>query len=219
MLFNIQNYSYLSLISIRFLTVYTKIVVMAENSVEEMYLNSAKKLRASLPKFVIFLGIAYLIWLIGTTFFIPISNGVFIKAIQTVKLESFIILAAVLVLIFVSFLEIRKVSDACAGLVASYITHRKSKIEEMRFRQLRRSFLNFGYLILVGVTYLIFAGLLSQINVFIVQIVPALIGIWVVISAIFLAMVLGLEIEESARVLSERIENIRKKIIVKKEKK
>lgn len=189
---------------------------MAENSVEEIYLNSAKKLRASLPKFVIFLGIAYLIWLVGTTFFIPVSDGIFIKAIEAAKLESFIILIAVLVLIFASFLEVRKVSDACAGLVASYITHRKSKIEEMRFRQLRRSFLNIGYLIPTGIAYLIFAGVLSQVNPFIVQIVPVIIGIWVVVSAVFLAMVLGLEIEESARVLSERIEKIRKKIVKRK---
>jgi hypothetical protein len=192
---------------------------MAENSVEEMYLNSAKKLRASLPKFVIFLGTAYLIWLIGTTFFIPLSNGVFIRAVETAKLESFVILAAVLALIFVSFLEIRKVSDACAGLLASYITHRESKIDEIRLRQLRRSFLNVGYLIPTGISFLIFADLLNQINPFIVQIVPVIFGVWIVVSAVFLAMVLGLEIEESARVLSESIEGIRKKIVEKKKKK
>jgi len=192
---------------------------MAENSVEEMYLDSAKKLRASLPKFVIFLGIAYLIWLVGTTFFIPLSNGIFIKAIETAKLESFIILVAVFSLIFVSFLEVRKLSDAFAGLVASSITHRESKVEEMRFRQLRRSFLNIGYLVPTAIAYLIFAGLLGQINPLVAQIIPVILGIWVVIAAVFLAMVLGMEIEESARVLSERIEKIRKKLIVKKKKK
>jgi len=196
-----------------------EIICMVDKTIEEIYLNSAKKLRASLPKFVIFLGIAYLIWLIGTTFFIPTSNGVFIKSIGTAKLESFIILAAVLVLIFLSFIEVRKVSDACAGLVASYITHRESKVQEIRFRQLRRSFLNIAYLIPAGVAYLIFFELLNQINPLIVQIVPVLFGIWIVIAAIFLAMVLGLEIEESARVLTERIENIRKKIVLKKKKK
>lgn len=192
---------------------------MAEDSVEEMYLNSAKKLRASLPKLVVFLGIAYLIWLVGTTFFIPLSNGIFIRAIETAKLESFVIIVAVIVLIFVSFLEVRKVSEACAGLVACYITHRESKIEEVRFRQLRRSLLNIGYLIPVIVAYVIFSDLLSQINVFFVQIILVAIGIWVVVGAILLAMVLGLEIEESARTLGERIEKIRKKIVVKKEKK
>jgi uncharacterized protein YacL len=182
-----------------------------EKTLEEVYIKSARKLRTSLPKFVIFLGIAYLIWLIGTSFFIPLSHGKSLGAVEVVSLDSLIILAAVLSLIFASFVEIRKVADGCAGLAVAYVTHGENKVEEVRLSQLKRSFRNIGYTIPFVVAFFIFSKLLEQINPLLIIIIPILIAVWVVIAAVLLAMVLGLEIEAAAKQFADRIEKRIKK--------
>ena len=175
-------------------------------SLEELYLDSAKKLRTSLPKFVIFIGVAYLIWLVGTTFFIPLSLGAFIGAIEASSLDSLIILAAVLLLLIGSFIEIRNVADATAGIVVSYVLPRNTNVEEVRLRQFRRCFRSVGYVIPFVISFLIFKDLLEQIHPLLNVIIPVIIAVWVVIAAILLAMIMGLEIEESARIFAERVE-------------
>lgn len=180
------------------------------NSIEEIYISSAKKLRASFPKFVIFLGLAYSVWLIGTTFFIPLSKGAFIGAVEAARIDSLILLGAVLALLFASFAEIKSVADACAGLVTSYIGH-GSKIEEVRLRKVKRTFRITGYIIPTTVSYLIFSNLIEQIYPLLNTIIPIVIAVWVVVASILLAMVLGLELEEAAKVFGERLKKIRKK--------
>ncbi len=184
------------------------------NGIEELYIKSARKLRTSLPKFVIFIGMAYIIWLVGTSFFIPVSLGGFIGAIEAARLDSIVILAAVITLLIVSFIEVRSVADATAGLVVSFVLPRDVAVEEIRLKQFRRTFRNIGYIVPFTVTFAIFTELLKQINPLIVTIVPVLITVWVVISALLLAMVMGLEIEESAKNFAEKIE---KKLKRKKE--
>lgn len=181
-------------------------------TVEEMYLDSAKKLRTSLPKFVIFIGMAYLIWLIGTNFIMPLSAGNFIGAIEAVRLDSITILAAVLLLIIGSFIEIRNVGDAIAGIVVSYVLPRNSNVEDVRLRQFKRCFRSIGYIVPFTISFLIFNELLGQIDPMLNTIIPVIIAIWTVIAAVLLAMVMGLEIEESARIFAEKIEKeLRKK--------
>lgn len=186
--------------------------------VEKLYIESAKKLRSSLPKFTIFLGMAYIIWVIATTFFLPLANGKFIKSIEASRLESFVVLSSIAILIFFSFLEGRNVADALAGMITAYLVHRKGNVEEMRLRRIRRPLLNIFYLISFSVAFFIFSGVIEQIYPFFNQIIMVLIGIWVVISLILIAMVMGLEIEESARLFAESIERKIKKRITHKSK-
>ncbi|MDI6798926.1 MAG: hypothetical protein QMD12_02960 [Candidatus Aenigmarchaeota archaeon] len=180
------------------------------NSIEEIYISSAKKLRAGFPKFVIFLGLAYLVWLIGTTFFIPLGRGAFIGAVEASRIDSLILLGAVLALLFASFVEMKNVADACAGLVTSYIGH-ESEIEEVRLKKVKRTFNITGYILPTTVSYLIFNNLIEQINPMLNTIIPIVIAIWVVIASILLALVLGSELEEAAKVFVERLKRIRKK--------
>lgn len=180
-----------------------------EKSIGEVYLESAKRLRASLPKFVIFMGTAYLIWLIGTTFLV--KHGTFIGAIEAAKLESLAVLAATLVLILASFIEIREVADSMTGITISFIANRESKFKDVRFLQLRRAFRNIGYIVPFIVSSFMFSNILGQIHPLINLVVPVLIAVWVVVALVTLAMVLGIEIEESAREFKEKLERRIKK--------
>lgn len=185
---------------------------------DEIYLDSARKLRANLPKFVIFLGVAALLWLIGTYFVVPLGKGGKIGSVDTYRLDFLILLAATLVLIVAAFLEISIVSDSLAGLVASYITHREARIEEVRLRKIKRSFRTAAYIIPIVVSYLLFAGYLEKIYPPLNIVIPVIIVIWVVVAAILLCMVLGVELEEASRLFADTIEK-RMKIIRKKEQK
>jgi len=179
--------------------------MVEDKSIEKMYIDSAGKLRACLPKFIIFLGFAYIIWFIGTTYFIPVSRGVFIGAIEATRLDSVLILVVVLVFITASFLEITHVADACAGLSLAYMTHNEDTVNHVRFRKMRRAFRTVLYIIPFGVAFLIFGNLLNQINTLFSTVIPIVIVIWLVVGSVLLAMVLGVELEETAKAFSEKM--------------
>ncbi|MEM7825540.1 MAG: hypothetical protein QW412_01620 [Candidatus Aenigmatarchaeota archaeon] len=181
------------------------------NDVEELYINSVKKLRSSFPKFVIFLGLAYIVWLLFSYFFFPLSKESTLGSIEVVRLDSLLIISAVVVLILASFVEIKNFSDACAGLVTSYISSSAGKIEGLRVRKVRRAFRTTFYILPFTVAYLIFSNFLEQTIPLLTTIIPLIIVIWVVIASILLAMVLGLELEEAANNFIERIKKIKKK--------
>jgi hypothetical protein len=181
------------------------------NNVEEIYLEAVKKLRASFPKFVIFLGLAYIVWLLFSHFFFQLSKESTLGNIEVVRLDSLLIISAVLVLILASFVEIKNVADACAGLVTSYISSSAGKIEELRVMKVKRAFRTTFYILPFTVAYLIFSNLLEQIFPLLTTIIPLAIVVWVVIASILLAMVLGLELEEAANNFIQRLRKIKPK--------
>ena len=174
---------------------------MVESS-EEAYLASARKLRASLPKFVIFFGIAYLIWATVTTFFIPLAEGVFIGKVEALKLESLLVLAIILVLIGLSFAEMKNIADASAHLLTFYIS--SSAPTEIRLEKLRTGLRLLLLILPFTFSYLMFKSLLQQIHPTISLLVPIGVMVWTIVAFILFAMVLGLEIEEAAKAFVER---------------
>ena len=173
---------------------------------EKLYLESARKLRSSLPKFAIFLGMAYTIWLLSTTFILPMNNGKFLKNIEVPKLENFIVLSSISVLLFFSLIEGKRSAEALAGLIAVYLVHKEGSVEDIRIARIKRPISNIFYIISMSVAFLMFGGVMQQINPLINQMVGVGLGIWVVISLILIAMAIGIEIEESARIFAESLE-------------
>lgn len=184
--------------------------MMPDNDLNKIYLNSVKKLRASFPKFVLFISLAYSVWLIGLNVILPLSKGSSIGLIEVARIDSLLILGAVLALIFASFVEMKNLADSCAGLIVSYTSH-QSSVEELRLRRIRRTFRITGYIIPAVISYLIFTSILEQIHPILTTVIPILIVVWVVIASVLLAMVLGLEIEEAAKSFAEKIEEKMKK--------
>ncbi|MEM5794114.1 MAG: hypothetical protein QXS48_02335 [Candidatus Aenigmatarchaeota archaeon] len=180
------------------------------NKVEEVYIDAVKKLRASFPKFVIFLGLAYIVWLLYSHFFFQLSKESTLGNIEVARLDSLIIISATLILIIASFIEIKNVADACAGLVTSYISS-EGKIEEIRVAKVRRAFRTTFYILPFTIAYLMFSNLFEQVFPLLTTIIPLIIVIWVVIASIMLAMVLGLELEEAAKNFVERLRKIKPK--------
>ena len=189
-----------------------------QKTIEQLYLEAARKLRSSLPKFGIFLGMAFIIWLVGTTFFIPQTAGMLFKQISAAKLESLIIIAAVFILLIASVFEINAVADSLAELVICYIHHSENRYEEVRLRQTKRTFRNVGYLVPFISGFVIFSSLINQVYPLANQIIPVVIAVWAVIALVLLAMVAGLNIEDSAKSFMERMSKAKPKAEKKEEK-
>jgi hypothetical protein len=173
------------------------------NTKEEAYLASAKQLKISLPKFVIFLGIAYLIWVLVTTFFIPLAEGVFIGRVEALKLESLLTLAVIFTLIALSFIEMKNIADASANLLVFYMSGYSPT--GIRVEKLRTSLRTLFLLVPFIFSYLMFKPLFQQINPTINLLLPIGVMIWTIVALVLFTMVLGLEIEEAAKTFVEKI--------------
>lgn len=180
-------------------------------SVEELYLKSAHKLRTSLPKFVIFLGASFLIWLVGMILLIPLGQGTFVNEIEASLIINLIVIAAVLVLIFASFKEIRDVADACAGFVTYYVGNGRQAVVSTRIRKLQGTFRSLAYVILVSLLFIMFKSILDQIHPALAGVVIIVIAIWIIIALYSVVMAMSSEIEEAAAAFTLEIEKAVKK--------
>lgn len=170
-----------------------------EKIIDEIYIDSAKKLRLALPKFVILLGTAFLIWIFGTTLLIPLGTGIMMGNIETSKIVNIIVIAAVSVLVFASFREIRNIADACAGYVTYYIGNEKGGVKKNRLEKLQRTFRGLAYVIFVSLVFLMFKSILDQIHPALAGIAVIIITIWTIVGLYGVVMTLGSEIEEATR--------------------
>ncbi len=180
-------------------------------NIEKIYLDAAKKLRKGLPKFIVLISSALLIWIFGITVFLPLAEGITIGEIETSRLVSLIIIIALIVLIVLSFGELRSISDACAGFVAYYIGSEREKISKERFLRLQRSFSNLANVLLASFFFIFFKPLLDKMHAAISGIVLIVLIIWAIISLVSVSMVLSNEIEEAAMRFAEVLEKRMKK--------
>lgn len=180
-------------------------------NIEEVYIDSAKRLRKSLPKFIVLISSALLIWIFGMVVFIPLTEGVRVLDIDTSRLVNLIIIFSLVLLIVLSFGEIKNISYACAGFVAYYIGSERAKITDQRLLRLRRSFMNLADVLLASFFFILFKPLLEQLHSALAGIVLIILIIWAIIALVSVAMVLGSEIEEAAIKFTEILEKRVKK--------
>ncbi len=182
-----------------------------KRKVVDVYLESARKLRASLPKSIIFLGAAMLIWLFGTNILIPLGTGVLIYDTETSKIINLIVIVSIFVMISATFREIREVADASAGFVIYFVGNGRKSVDETRLHKLRKTFRNLSYVILASIVFLIFKPILDGIHPALAGIVLVVISIWTIISLYAVVMAMSSEIEEAATSFSENLEKQIKK--------
>ncbi len=178
---------------------------MSEHKAEDIYISSARKLRSSLPKFVIFLGSAFLVWMIGTLLLIPLGIGVHIGSIEAEKIINVIVIVAIIILIFGSYREIKDVADAAAGFVTYYVGNGRTKVHSTRIEKLKKTFRSLAYVILVSILFLIFKSLLDSVHPALAGIVVILISVWAIVAIITVVMAMSSEVEEAARAFTKEL--------------
>jgi len=176
------------------------------NSLEKVYIESAKKLRASLPKFAVSLVAVILIWLFGSMLFIPLGKDLTLGGIEVSQIINLIILITITILIFDSFYEIKNTADAISGFIVYYVSSEHNGISQTRIKKWKKVLRMLAYVILISFFFLLFNPLLEQIHPALSGVVLILIVIAAVIVLFMLVMVMGTEIEETAREFAARFE-------------
>jgi hypothetical protein len=182
-----------------------------EISVGEVYFKSTEKLRAALPKFIIFLGTASLMWLFGVSIFLPLSEGILLGDLEASAIVNLILIVTIIILCIGSFREVRATADAIAGFVIFYVGRERSKVSELRLMKLRGVFRSLAYVMLASVVFLMFKGALGQIHPLLPGMGVILLVIWAIISLYSVGMAVGSEVEEAARIFAKDVEKRMKK--------
>ena len=146
----------------------------------EAYLESAKAMREVGARVVLSIGAAILIWLFGQLVFIPISKGmkeVFL-GYPVHAIISFIFAATLAIIIFTVFIDIRKLTGGIAGVLAYQFGKASGEVGVESFRHYRIALDGVLYVIIVSLTYLLFAQYLGDIHPAIPAVVLILIVIW-----------------------------------------
>jgi polyferredoxin len=149
----------------------------------EAYLESARAMREVGARVALSIGAAILIWLFGQMVFIPISKGmeqVFL-GYPVDAIISFIFVITLAIIIFTIFIDIRRLTGGIAGVLAYQFGKASGEITVESFRHYRTALDGILYVIIVSLTYLLFAQYLGNIH----PAIPAIVLILIVIWAIF----------------------------------
>jgi len=148
----------------------------------EAYVESAKALREVGARVVLSIAAAILIYVVGRLIFVPIAEGleyVFL-GYPVHSIISAILVIAMAVIIFTVFVDIRKLTGGIAGVLAYEFGKASGEISAESFRHYRIALDGILYVIIVSLTYLLFAEYLGKIHAAIPAIILILIVIWAV---------------------------------------
>jgi len=115
--------------------------------------------------------------------FLPIAEGMTqaFYGYPVNSIISFIITVALAVIIFTVFIDIRRLTGGMAGVVAFHLGKASGEVSIDEYKNYRTAFDGLLYVIVVSLTYLIFADYLARIH----PAIPAIVLILVVVWAIF----------------------------------
>jgi hypothetical protein len=149
----------------------------------EMYLESAKALRQVGARVFLSIGAAVLVWIFGKMIFLPIAEGMTEQFLSypVHSIVSFIIVVALAIIIFTVFVDIRRLSGGMAGILAYHFGRASGAVSAENYKNYRTALDGILYVIVVSLTYLLFADYLAEIN----PAIPAVLLILIVIWAIF----------------------------------
>jgi hypothetical protein len=149
----------------------------------EMYLESARALRQVGARLVLSVGAAILIWVFGNLIFLPIAEGLTQQFLgyPVHAIISFIIVVALAIIIFTVFVDVRRVTSGMAGVMAYHFGKASGEVSVETYNNYRVALDGILYVVVVSLTYLLFASYLAEIH----PAIPAVVLILIVIWAIF----------------------------------
>jgi len=149
----------------------------------EMYLESAKALRQVGARVVLSVGAAILIWIFGEMIFLPIAKEMTqeFMGYPVHSIISLIIVVALAIIIFTVFIDIRRLTGGAAGVLAYHFGKVSGEMSVDTYRNYRTALDGILYVIVVSLSYMLFANYLAEIN----PAIPAIVLILIVIWAIF----------------------------------
>lgn len=178
----------------------------------KMYLESAKAVREVGARVILSVGAAILIWLFGTLLFIPLAQGMeqIFFGYPVGAIISFIFVAALAIIIFGVFVDVRRLTSGLAGVLAYQFGKVSGEINVESYRHYRTALDGVIYVFVVVLTYLLFANYLAQIHATIPAVLLILIVLWSIFALWRSARAIAAEIGKYTRKMADEIEKLSK---------
>jgi len=156
---------------------------------ENIRKESREAIGQTLPKIVLDVAAALLIWLFARLVFIPISEGINFLGYPLPQLLNFIVIAALIVIVLKILVDIRKLTDGVAGYAACEIGA-PYDVSTEEVAHYRTALVGIFDIIVVSLVYLLFVDFLTRMHpglagfVLLVIVVWAIFKIWRVVQAV-----------------------------------
>jgi hypothetical protein len=171
---------------------------------EEVRIESKREIYDSLPKLVVYLSIAILIYLFAILVFIPLGQGFDIAGVLTATVISAIAIIAILMLLWRSSREIRDICNAIGGLIAVNVGKKGASDEEVA--HYRKAVKGIVYVFAVVIAFLFIGSLLTEISGGVAGILLIVIFLWAVCTLYSAGMAISAEIESAANEMAQKLE-------------
>jgi len=162
---------------------------MTEEEYEKIRIESREAIAANLPRIVLDVSAAILIWLFARLIFIPIAEGIYFLGYPLPQILNFIVIVALAIIVLRILTDVRRLIDGVAGYAACEIgaPYDVSKEEVQHYRT---ALVGIFDIIVASLGYLLFVDFLVRIHpglagfVLLVLVVWAIFRIWRVVQAI-----------------------------------
>ncbi|WP_298667152.1 hypothetical protein [uncultured Methanofollis sp.] len=178
---------------------------------EEIYTESRREIVDSLPKIIVEIVIAFLIWLFAVYIFIPLAGSLgdptFLGLIGLQPLISGIVIIALIIVFLAILKEIIDVTNAVAGYAT--LAFSKGEVSDDKLERYQTGFRLIGYVLLAVVAYLFFLPLIAGVLGVLAGVVLVLLVIWAIIVLFQAGRIFSVEIEQKAVEFSKRVEKLK----------
>ncbi len=163
--------------------------VPKSKSYDEIRSESREAIASTLPKIVLEVSAAILIWLFARLVFIPISEGIHFLGYPLPQILNFIIIVALIIIVLKILVDIRRLVDGVASYAACEIGA-PYDVSTEEVGHYRTALIGIFDVIVVSLVYLLFVDFLTNIHpglagfVLLVIVVWAIFRIWRVVQAV-----------------------------------
>ena len=172
----------------------------------EVYLEAVREIRDSVPKIIINIGIAVLIWVFTKYIFVPISLGYQFMGIPLPQLISLVMLVAVAVLVLGILREIFDIIDALAAYSAYELGARKGEVTDEELQNYKVGFRGIIYVIIIALLFLLFKDFLDVFHPVLSAIVLIVVVLWSVLMLLRSGRAFSRIVEEYANEWADKLE-------------
>ncbi|ABR55517.1 conserved hypothetical protein [Methanococcus vannielii SB] len=173
-----------------------------------IYFESKRKVHESVPKIIVNLVVAFVVWLLAILVFQPLGDFLgnpFIFGLVGMKaLISGVVLIALVIILLKILKNILMLTDGISDMIA--VKFMKDKIDEEKLKHYRSGFRGLGYVLLAIIAYMFFLPLLAGIFTALAGIVLVLLVIWAIFVVVRVGNIFSEDIEQKAAELTKKFE-------------
>ena len=150
-----------------------------EGYYEKVRSESRETIASVLPRIILDVSAAILIWLFGRLVFVPIAEGIYFLGYPLPQILNFILIVALAVIVFRMIFDVRRLIDGLAGFAACEIgaPYDVSPEEVEHYRTALRGVFD---IIVVSLIYMLFVDFLSRIHVALSGVALLAIVVWAI---------------------------------------